>query len=44
MSEEKLSIQVTKIDCVEIYDVDFTKIGEYEVLEQFTSNTSSADH
>ncbi len=44
VSKEELSVQVTKIDCVEVHDVDFTEAGEYEVLQQFTSNSSCTDH
>ncbi len=44
VSEEKLSVQVAKVNCIKVYDVDFTETSEYEVLEQFASNSSSADH
>lgn len=44
VSEEELSVQVTEVDGIEVYDVDFTKAGEYEVLQQFTSNSSCANH
>ena len=39
-TKEKLAIQVTQIDCVEIDDVNFAKTGEEEVLQQFAADAT----
>lgn len=44
MSEEELSVEIAQIDGIEIDDVDFSKASKDEVLQQFASNTSCADH
>lgn len=43
MSEEKLSIKVTEIDCVKIDDVNFAEAGQDEVFEQFAADATGAD-
>lgn len=41
--EQKLTIQITKVDCVKVDNVYFAETGERKVFEQLTSNTASAD-
>lgn len=43
MAEEKLSIEVAKVNSVEIDDVNFAKAGQNEVLEQFAADAAGAD-
>lgn len=42
--EQKLAVQVGEVDGVEVDDMDLAKAGEDEVLEQFASNATGADH
>lgn len=44
MSEEELAVEVREIYSVQVYDVNLAESSEGEVLEQFTSDTTSADH
>lgn len=44
VSEEKLPIEVAKIDCIEVNDMDLAETCEHEVLEQFASNPPGANH
>ena len=44
VTEEKLSIQITKVNGIQIDDVDLAKTGEDKVLQKFTANSSGADH
>lgn len=44
VSEEELAIEVTEIDGVKVDDMDFSKAGEDEILEQLATYASSADH
>ena len=44
MSEEELAIEVAKIDCIQVYDMNFAKACQDQVLEQLTSYTTGADH
>lgn len=40
--EKKLPIQIAQVDRVEIDDVDLSKPGEDEILEQLASDAPSA--
>jgi hypothetical protein len=44
VSEKKLSVQVGKIDGIEIDNVDFAKASENEILEQLATNSTGTDH
>lgn len=44
MAEEKLSVQIAQVDCIEIYDVDFTEAEEDDVLEKLAADATSANH
>jgi hypothetical protein len=44
MSEEKLAIEIAQIDCVEIYDVDFSEAGEDKVLEKLAAYSTCSNH
>jgi len=44
MSEEELAIEVREIYGVQIHDMNLAEARERKVLEQFASNTTSADH
>ena len=43
VSKEELSVQVRKVNGVEVDDVNFRKTSQDEVLEQLTANAASAD-
>ena len=43
MSKEKLAIEITEVDCIEIDNMYLTKAGENEVLEQLASNSTSSN-
>ena len=42
MSEEKLPVEITQINRVQVDDVNLTKAGEDQVLKQFTADTTGA--
>lgn len=42
-SEQELTIEIAQIDGVEIDDVNLTKAGEDEVLEQLAANATSSN-
>lgn len=44
VSEEELPIEIAKIDCIEVDDMDLSEACENEVLEKFASNPSGANH
>lgn len=44
LPEEKLSVEITQIDCIEVDDVDLAEASEDKVLQQFTANASSTNH
>jgi len=44
VSEEELSVQVRKIDGIEIDNVDFAEASENKILEKFATNSTGADH
>ena len=44
VTEEKLSIQITKVDGIQIDNVDLAEAGEDKVLQKFTTDSSGADH
>jgi hypothetical protein len=44
VSEKELPIEVAKVYCIKVYDVDFAEACEDEVLEEFAAYASSADH
>ena len=44
MSEKELTVQVAKIDRIQIDNVNFAEAGENEVLEELTPNTPSTNH
>lgn len=44
VSEEELSVQVGKIDGIEIDDVDFAITSENKVLEQLATNSAGTNH
>ena len=44
VTEEKLSIQITEVDGIQIDNVDLAEAGEDKVLQKFTANSSGADH
>jgi hypothetical protein len=44
ISEQKLAVEVAEVDGVQVYDVYLAKAGEYEVLEEFTSDAAGSDH
>ena len=43
MSEQELAIQIAEIDRIQIYDMNFSKACEGEVLQQFTANSACAN-
>jgi PleD family two-component response regulator len=44
VTEKKLSVQVRKVDGIEVYNMYFAKACEDEVLEQLASNSASTNH
>jgi hypothetical protein len=44
VSEKKLSVQIAEVDCVEVDNMNFGETAEDDVLEQFATNASGADH
>jgi hypothetical protein len=44
VAEQKLAIQITQIDRVQVDNMDFAKAREHQVLEQFAADAASADH
>ena len=44
VSEKELSVQVRKIDGIEIDNVDFAEASENKILEQLATNSTGADH
>lgn len=44
IAEEKLAVEVTQVDRIEVYDVDFAKSSEDEVFEELATDTSSSYH
>lgn len=44
MAEEELAIQVAEVYGIEIDNVDFSKAGEDEVLQQFAADATGANH
>jgi hypothetical protein len=44
VTEKKLSVQVRKIDGIEVYNVYFAKADEDEILEQLATNSASTNH
>ena len=43
MSEEKLAVEIGKIDCVQVDDMYLTKASEGEILEKFATDATGAD-
>ncbi len=43
LSKKELTIEVAEVDGVHVHDVDFAEAREDEILEEFTSNSSSTD-
>jgi hypothetical protein len=43
MSEQKLTVQVAQIDGVEINNMDLSKAGQDQILEQLASDAASAN-
>ena len=43
LSKEKLPIEIAQIDSIEINDMNLTEAGEDKVLQDFTSDSTSAD-
>ena len=44
LAKKELSIEVAEVDGVKIHDVDLTEAGEDKILQELTTNSSSADH
>ena len=44
IAEQKLAIKVAEIDSVQVYNVNFAKAGEDEILEQFAADATSSNH
>lgn len=44
VSEEKLPVEVTQVDGVEVDDVDVTKTEEDDVFEEFATDATGTDH
>lgn len=44
LAEEELSVQIRKIDCIEVDNVDFAKAGQDQVLQKFAADSSSTNH
>lgn len=44
VSEEKLPIEIAEINCIKVNYVDLAEACENEVLEQFASYPTRADH
>lgn len=44
LTEEKLTVEVTEVNCVQINDVDFTEASKDKVLQKLAANSSGADH
>jgi hypothetical protein len=43
VTEKELAIEVAKIDCVKVDDVDFAEACEYQVLQQLAADAASAN-
>jgi hypothetical protein len=44
VSEKELSVEVAKVNGIQVYDVYFAKASEGQILQQLTANTSCPDH
>jgi hypothetical protein len=44
VSEEELSVQIGKIDGIEIDNVDFAIAGENKILQQLATNSTGTNH
>ena len=44
MAEKELAIQIAYIDSVQVNDVDLSKARQDKILQQFASNSASANH
>lgn len=44
MSEKELSVQIGKIDCIEVDNMDFAKAAKCQVFEKFAANAACAHH
>ena len=44
VTEEELSVEVAKIDCVKVDNVYFSKACQDQVLEEFASDSACAHH
>jgi hypothetical protein len=42
--EEELSIEVRKIDSIEVDNMNFAEAGQDEILEQLAANAAGSDH
>ena len=43
MPEEKLAVEIGKIDCVQVDDMYLTKASEGKILKDFTTDAPGAD-
>lgn len=44
VAEKKLAVEIAEVDGVEVDNVDLTKAGEHEVLEQLAADAASSYH
>lgn len=43
LSEEKLTVEIGEINCIEVNDVNLTEPSEDEVFEELAANAAGAD-
>lgn len=43
MSEEELAVEIAKVDCVKVDDMDFAEASQGEVFEEFTADAACAN-